>query len=36
MFDGKYNNLYDSTLFRVSINLAVFIAWMGTAFLLLR
>ncbi len=36
MFDGKYNELYDSTLFRVSINAAVFAAWMGAAILLLR
>lgn len=35
MFDAKYNSLFDSTWFRISVNCALFVAWMGAAYGLL-
>ena len=35
MFDGKYNQLYDNTLFRVGVNAAFFVMWLSIAFALL-
>ena len=32
MFDGKYNSLVDSTWFRIAVNSALFVAWIGAAY----
>ena len=32
MFDAKYNSLFDSAVFRIVVNCAVFAVWVGAAF----
>ncbi|HKR31940.1 MAG TPA: hypothetical protein VJT08_15775 [Terriglobales bacterium] len=32
MFDAKYNSLIDNTLFRIGINCALFLVWVGVAY----
>jgi len=32
MFDAKYNSLFDSAWFRITVNCAVFAVWAGVAF----
>src|SRR5690242_20420447 len=32
MFDAKYNSLVDNTLFRIGINCALFLVWIGVAY----
>ena len=32
MFDAKYNKLVDSTWFRIAMNSALFVAWIGAAY----
>jgi hypothetical protein len=32
MFDAKYNSLFDSTLFRIAVNCALFLVWAGVAY----
>jgi hypothetical protein len=32
MFDAKYNQLMDNTLFRLALNSALFVIWVGVAY----
>lgn len=32
MFDAKYNKLIDNTLFRIALNSALFVVWVGVAY----
>ena len=32
MFDAKYNELIDNTLFRIVLNSALFVVWVGVAY----
>lgn len=32
MFDAKYNQLMDNTLFRLALNSALFVVWVGVAY----
>jgi hypothetical protein len=31
MFDSKYNTLVDNPLFRIAVNSALFVVWVGVA-----
>jgi len=32
MFDAKYNSLFDNTWFRIAVNCALFVVWVGVAY----
>ena len=31
MFDAKYNSLIDNAMFRIAVNCALFVVWVGVA-----
>jgi hypothetical protein len=32
MFDAKYNSLFDNACFRIAVNCALFVVWVGAAY----
>ena len=32
MFDAKYNSLFDNACFRIAVNCALFVVWIGAAY----